>query len=83
MITITNTSPEGTPPTGVHDYVLEIRSVKHPIRVEFRHKRQNGLAECLRRAADAVAVYERAQYMEFAMALMDNENAEAQATARR
>lgn len=38
-------------PTGIHDYVLRINAEEI---CRFKHRREDGLAECLRRAAEAV-----------------------------
>lgn len=52
MIAIVNTGPvNGSGPEGVHSY--EVR-INHRLITEFRHRRSDGLAKCLRSAADAV-----------------------------
>lgn len=51
MIAIVNTSPEGAPLSGTHEY--EVRINRHVV-TRFSHHRPDGLAECLERAADAV-----------------------------
>lgn len=50
MIAILNTQ-ENKNPDGLHHYRLKIN---HKFVLDFTHTRENGLAECLRRAADAV-----------------------------
>lgn len=50
MITIVNTA-ENKNVDGLHKYRLQIN---HKFVLEFTHIRENGLAECLRMAANAV-----------------------------
>jgi hypothetical protein len=50
-VIITNISDRGTPNNAFHEYVVKIN---HEVITRFIHKRNEGLAECLRRAADAV-----------------------------
>lgn len=51
-IIIQNISPEGAPMTGPNRYQVRINQT---VICEFEHDRQrNGLAQCLRDAADAV-----------------------------
>lgn len=50
MIAIVNVTPEPKP-TGPHTY--EVRINRHAV-VRFEHAREEGLARCLRRAAEAV-----------------------------
>lgn len=64
-ILIHNISGDGVPDDAPHDYVLRINS---DVITRFQHVRSEGLAECLRRAADAVdaadegkAAYDRAR----------------------
>jgi len=56
MITITNTGPtsykEGANPDGLRWYRLEI--TRGGFAVVYQHRRSDGLAVCLRKAADAV-----------------------------
>ena len=52
MIAIVNVGPHGDPdPTGWRTY--EVR-INHEVITTFRHKREHGLARCLRMAAAAV-----------------------------
>lgn len=51
MISIVNVSPRDTPKKGVNQY--EVRLNKRVI-AKFEHCRTDGLAQCLRDAADAV-----------------------------
>ena len=52
MIAIVNVGPHDDPdPTGWRDY--EVR-INHEVIATFRHKRDHGLARCLRMAADAM-----------------------------
>ena len=64
-ILIHNITGDGVPDDAPHDYVLRIND---RVICRFQHVRSEGLAECLRRAADAVdakgegkAAYERAR----------------------
>lgn len=50
-VVITNISDRGTPNNAMHEYVVKINQ---NVITRFIHKRNEGLAECLRRAADAV-----------------------------
>lgn len=50
-VVIENLSPPETPDDQPHQYRLRIN--RNEV-VQFRHRRDEGLAECLRRAADAV-----------------------------
>ena len=51
MIAIVNTGPHDDDPTGWRNY--EVR-INHEVIATFRHKREHGLARCLRMAAAAV-----------------------------
>lgn len=51
MITIRNISPSPSP-FGWHDY--EVRINNGPVIATFSHKREDGLARCLAKAASAV-----------------------------
>ena len=52
MIAIVNVGPHDDPdPTGWRNY--EVR-INREVIATFRHKREHGLAQCLRMAADAV-----------------------------
>lgn len=50
-VIIENHSPRNLPDDAEHSYLLKINA-KHI--TWFRHRRDEGLAECLRRAAEAV-----------------------------
>lgn len=53
MIAIVNIGPHDDPdPTGWRNY--EVR-INHEVITTFRHKREHGLARCLKVAANAVA----------------------------
>ena len=54
MIAIVNIGP--STPSGVHEYEVRINT---EMIARFWHDRENGLAVCLRRAADAVERTER------------------------
>lgn len=56
-VIITNITKHNKP-TGEHSYVLKINATEI---ARFTHVRENGLAECLRKAADAVEKMEREQ----------------------
>jgi len=51
MIAIVNVSPPGTHPGDFHTYELKIN---RRVITRFQHRRLDGLAQCLRAAADAV-----------------------------
>lgn len=69
-ILIHNISGDGTPDYMPHDYVLRVNS---KVIVRFQHVRCDGLAECLRAAADAVdAAGEGREAYERARAAADN-----------
>ena len=52
MIAIVNVGPHDDPdPTGLRNY--EVR-INHEVVATFRHRREHGLARCLRMAAAAV-----------------------------
>lgn len=52
MISITNVSPKDSPVDGTHQYVVQVNGA---LITTFEHDRAfNGLAQCLRDAADAV-----------------------------
>jgi hypothetical protein len=52
MIAIVNVSPDSSPMIGINQY--EVR-INHSVICEFEHdRRAEGLAQCLRDAADAV-----------------------------
>ena len=55
MIAIINNgvNPE---PTGVHTYTVQIN---HKVITTFNHLREEGLARCLERAAEAVKLYDK------------------------
>lgn len=62
MIAIVNIGPVGkADPLGKHRY--EVRINRAPV-CRFEHTRSKGLADCLRKAADAVAVKEAKRLME-------------------
>lgn len=61
-IIIQNISPEGAPLTGTNKYRVRINQT---VICEFEHDRQvNGLAKCLRDAADAVELSRSATLIE-------------------
>lgn len=55
MIAIVNITPDPQP-SGWHDYELRINT---KVIAQFQHRREESLAVCLRRAADAA---EKAEY---------------------
>ena len=57
VITITNVTP-ALPLTTAHTYAIKIKGV---VIAMFQHNRCDGLATCLRKAADAVEKKERKQ----------------------
>lgn len=63
MISITNISPVGTPKFCINHYVLKFNN---KIICAFENKRTvNGLARCLRDAADAVEAKEDKEFIQF------------------
>lgn len=52
VVKIENVSPRAARDDEEHDYVLRFNN--EPVLVRFRHVRSQGLAACLRAAADAV-----------------------------
>ena len=55
MIAIINTAKNPLP-TGIHEYRVQIN---YDLICMFKHRREDGLAACLRRAADAVEKQEK------------------------
>jgi len=51
VIAIVNITPEGEPVDGWNEYQVRIN---RNVITHFRHRRSEGLATCLRKAADAV-----------------------------
>lgn len=60
MINIVNVGPHDDPdPTGWRNY--EVR-INHEVITTFKHKREHGLARCLRDASNAVLVEQLMNY---------------------
>lgn len=69
MIQIVNIGPEGAEMVGLHDYVVRINGIDI---CKFQHIRKfNGLAECLRDAADAIEKQRKAEQVDLLLRMQE------------